>query len=90
MDKYTVKTINHLYEWGKSGKVYCRRDHNMKYIDFRECRKCPYFEGDFQGLGVECRWEDYVPINADTYRTEDEDKEFQRVSKLINSGIVIR
>lgn len=83
-NKCEKKMISHLYEWGKSCKVYCKRDHQIKYIDFKDCLKCPYFEGDFQGEGIECRWEDYAPIDANSYRTDDEVEELRRVSKLIN------
>jgi hypothetical protein len=50
------------------------------------CSKCPYINGSLQGEGVECCWKDNV--NDYLLSVHDPESEQQRVSNLINKGII--
>lgn len=83
-----MEIVNHINYPDTKGRVYCRRlnkiitlDANGKFWD--TCQSCPLFAGDYQGLGVECRWND-VPESYSEY-VSDPTKELLRVSREIDS-----
>ena len=79
---------NHVNYPDENSKIYCRFSNSLITLDYSgkfwdKCLKCPLFSGDYQGMGVECSWEDsnelIVYINNPT-------KELLRVSKEIDKG----
>ena len=72
-------------------EVYCKKLHTVKEPEEADCMGCPYFGGLMQGYGHECVWDDDVPTTFDTEQVvdwEDRNKEFLRVSKLIDKGVL--
>jgi hypothetical protein len=53
---------NHINFADSQGKVYCFRHNRVAVLDeiFVQayCDKCPYFAGDAQGMGIECKYSD--------------------------------
>ena len=82
------KLVNHINYPDKNSQIYCRKQHKVITLDkdgkfWKNCNNCPMFAGDYQGLGVECRWED----NSESYSeyVSEPVKELLRVSKEIDS-----
>lgn len=93
------KVVNHLNYAGynpsfpqdttlKDLEVFCKRRHDIRAPLVDDCKDCPYFAGVMQGYGHECTWEDIVPAEVEEVIVEhsDRQKEFMRVSKLIDQG----
>lgn len=85
-----VERINHINYPDNNNKIYCRRLNRVITLDaegkyWETCNACPLFEGDYQGQGVECMWDDTE--NSSGY-CSDPVKEQLRVSKLIDDGVV--
>lgn len=49
---------NHINYPDDSGRVYCKKQNNVRKINWDTCSKCDYFNGSYQGNGVECVYED--------------------------------
>lgn len=70
------------------GKIYCRKEHAIRNVDYNKCRPCPLAAGSIQGEGVECYYEDMVknysalPFAANHY------DELARISMLIEKGLI--
>ena len=84
-----MNKVNHINYPNDRGQIYCRKENKVITLDkqgnfWDKCIACPLFNGDYQGNGVECLWED----DTDDYSTysSDPNKELLRVSKLIDSG----
>lgn len=74
-------------------EVYCKKLHTIKEPDISDCTNCPYFGGLMQGYGHECVWNDEVVDEYDAEKViqwKDRNKEFLRVSKLIDEGILTK
>ena len=71
-------------------EVYCKRLHVVKEPDEEDCNNCPYFAGFMMGYGHNCYWKDVVPVEDEevVINHEDVQKEFMRVSQLIDKGYV--
>ena len=79
---------NHINYPDQNNRIFCRRLNKVITLDVEGgfwdiCTRCRLFHGDYQGLGVECLYDD-VP-DAPGY-ISDPAKEQMRVSKLIDSG----
>lgn len=79
---------NHINYPDNQGRIFCRRlnkiitlDADGKFWDI--CLQCRMFQGDYQGQGVECLYDDVE--NAPGYISNPV-KEQLRVSKLIDAG----
>ena len=71
-------------------EIYCKRLHTIKVPTTNDCAGCPYFSGLLHGYGHQCSWEDIVPVETtelDIFPSEKQ-KEFLRVSKLIDRGLL--
>ena len=87
----TLHLINHINYPDSQQQIFCRRlndlitlDKTGKYWD--NCLKCPMFNGDYQGDGVECQWRD---VYDDTYHAlfvSDPVSELGRVQSAIDAG----
>ena len=93
------KVVNHLNYIGYpimapqlatqgDAEVFCKKRHAVIDPSIDDCKNCPYFGGVMQGYGHECIWEDIVPAEIEEVIVEhsDRQKEFMRVSKLIDQG----
>ena len=82
--------INYLGDDPRKFEVYCKRAHRVYAPTTEECHACPYYGGFAGGYGHECVWEDCVPIEeiTSTIAWEDRNKEFIRVSQLIDNGLI--
>ena len=72
-------------------EIYCKRLHTIKEPDEKDCMNCPYFGGLGQGTAHECVWEEPVDISSELYRViqhKDRYKEMERVSEMIEAGVV--
>ena len=83
--------INDLSRYGapdSNYEVYCKRAHAVKAPTLDDCSQCPYFGGFMGGNGHECVWEDVNPVEVNELYVYplDKQKEFMRVSKLIDEG----
>lgn len=75
--------------------IYCKKLHKLAEPLVTDCDNCPFFAGFMQGHGHECAWEDVLD---DHYVTGDEmnipwearEKEFLRVSRLIDKGVLLK
>lgn len=83
-----MEIVNHINYPDNKRRIYCRRLNKVITLDskgefWNTCQVCPLFAGDYQGLGVECRWND----NSENYSeyVSDPTKELLRVSKEIDS-----
>ena len=96
-----LKVINHLNYIGEYPtppqdtkpsdlEVFCKRYHDIRAPLITDCGNCPHFAGIMQGYGHECIWEDVVPAEVDEWIVDhsDRQKEFLRVSKLIDQGYI--
>lgn len=73
-------------------EIFCKRLHKIIEPDISICAECPYFGGLMGGYGHECVWEDLTDseiIEWDVYPV-DTVKEYFRVSKLIDEGILTK
>lgn len=68
-------------------EIYCRKKHNILEPLESDCELCPYFAGLEQGRGHECAWEDVVEEDY-FIQHEDRYKEFERVDKLLKTGVI--
>lgn len=73
--------------------IYCKKLHKLTEPLAVDCNACPYFAGFMQGHGHECAWEDvleapYVQGDEMVIHWEDREKELQRVSELIEKGVI--
>lgn len=80
--------MNHINYPNENSQIYCRIDNKVIKLDesgefWNKCSQCPLFNGDYQGMGVECIWEDVD--NANSY-VSDPKHEFLRVSRAIDEG----
>lgn len=73
-----------------SYEVYCKKLHTIKVPTENDCTNCPYFSGLLQGYGHQCNWEDIVPVETTELdiQPSEKQKEFLRVSKLIDRGLL--
>lgn len=83
-----ISKINHINYPSDKSEIYCREKNKIIKLDtkgsfWETCRNCPLFSGDYQGMGVECTWED--DDNTNGY-VSNPSKELLRVSKLIDRG----
>lgn len=83
-----MKPVNHINYPDDKGRIYCRKQNKVVTLDnegkfWETCQSCPLFAGDYQGLGVECQWEDDVEGYSEY--VSDPSKELLRVSKGIDS-----
>lgn len=71
-------------------EIYCKRLHTITNPTADLCNSCPYFGGIMDGKGHECIWEDINPVEVNELYIEpnDKQKEFLRVSKLIDRGLL--
>lgn len=77
-------------------EVYCKKLHKIYEPLWEDCKNCPHFGGWMQGQGHECVWDDVAPYKTNNpqaildYVVEHKDrhKEFMRVSKLIDEGVL--
>lgn len=84
-----MEVVNHINYPDDRGRIYCRRLNRVITLDskgefWETCQSCPMFSGDYQGMGVECRWND----TSESYSeyVSDPVKELLRVSKDIDSN----
>lgn len=69
-------------------EVFCKRLH--KITAEPDCSGCPYLLSFEMGHGYECVWDD-IPdgeFQERVIKHEDRQKEFERVSKLIEEGVL--
>lgn len=64
--------VNHINVPDKSSNIYCQRIKSIIHLDkagkfWKTCRKCPMFNGTYQGEGVECLYEDSSPSSSTIY-----------------------
>lgn len=83
-----MKPVNHINYPDNKNRIYCRKLNKIITLDkdgefWKTCQSCSLFAGDYQGLGVECQWEDSGE-GYSAYIT-DPNKELLRVSKEIDS-----
>lgn len=86
-----LQRVVHTNYPDNSNRVYCRRLNKVVTIDsngefWDTCLKCPMYDGNYQGQGVECAWNDVD--NAPTY-CDNPTKEQLRVSQLIGKDVMI-
>lgn len=80
--------INHINYPDDNNRIYCRAKNNIITLDkegnyWNTCTKCKYFNGSYQGLGVECLWEDSgEDISQKVF---DPNSEYLRVSKQLDN-----
>ena len=87
--------INDLAKYGAVSSdytVYCKRAHAIKSPTLDDCNNCPYSGGFMNGEGYECIWEDVNPVEVNELYVypNDKQKEYMRVSKLIDEGLIER
>lgn len=68
-------------------EVYCRKLHIITEPLGKDCEKCQYFAGLEQGYGHECAWDDVEDTEL-VINHEDRYKEYERVDKLIKTGVL--
>lgn len=56
---------NHINYPDNSGRVYCKSENDIVELDWDRCSNCIYFNGDYQGSGVECLYEDTQSTYSD-------------------------
>ena len=71
-------------------EVYCKRLHKITEPTNDDCSNCPYFAGFMMGYGHDCYWKDVSPVEDEemVIAHDDIQKEFMRVSQLIDAGYV--
>lgn len=69
-------------------EVYCRKLHEIKEPDEKDCENCPYFSGFAMGWGHECTWEDEGENEEKVIPHSERFRELQRVSKLIDEKVL--
>lgn len=79
---------NHINYPDAANRIFCRRLNKIITLDtdgkfWDTCLQCRLFNGDYQGQGVECLYEDTG--DAPEY-SSDPAKEQMRVTKLIDAG----
>lgn len=83
-----LKPVNHQNIVSDSGRVYCKKLGKVINLDYKDCNTCDYCFGSLQGQGVECMWEDSINNQSSIVTVTNPNKEFLRVSKLIDDGII--
>lgn len=91
-----MEPVDHINYPDRKSDIYCRRRNALLHLDAEGkywngpegCLACPLFNGDYQGLGVECLWYD----NQDDYvvYVDNPVQELLRVSEDIDKGILKR
>lgn len=84
-----MEVVNHVNYPDDKGRIYCRRLNKVIILDsegkfWETCQVCPMFEGDYQGEGVECRWNDTMESYSEY--VSNPTKELLRVSRDIDSN----
>lgn len=72
-------------------RIYCRKEHKVVTLDtdgkfWDKCSKCNLFAGDYQGMGVECNWNDPDNEGNTNVYVDEPNQELIRVSKMIDLG----
>ena len=85
--------INQSFQNGEPNSVraiFCKKQHKVCNV-WEKCQTCPYLADWMQGNGIGCAWEDWVddstPEGTEVF-VNNPQKEFLRVSKLIDQGIL--
>lgn len=60
-----MSNVNHIQYPDSYGRVYCKAYNDIVKLDFDRCIDCIYFNGDYQGNGVECLYEGELPTYSD-------------------------
>ena len=81
------ESLQYLADNPLDREIYCRRLHTVKEPLEADCANCPCFAGLEQGHGHECAWED-IGTQDLIIQHEDRYREFERVDKLIKSGVL--
>ena len=80
-----------LEKYGSNDReIYCRKLHKITEPNMEDCMNCKCMAGWMMGRGHECVWEDLVDTFTEVVRIphKDAQKEFLRVSKLIDEGVL--
>ena len=80
---------NHINYPDINGEIYCRRLHKVIELDkvgefWKDCFQCKMFNGSYQGMGVECLWDDNIGLHV--YKPSDPTRELLRVSTLLDKS----
>ena len=64
--------VNHINIPDDKANIFCKRINSIIHLDkggkfWRTCRKCPMFNGTYQGEGVECMWDDNATKDVVSY-----------------------
>lgn len=64
--------VNHINYPDYNAQIYCKRLNSIITLDskgkfWRNCMNCKYFNGNYQGNGVECLYEDTPPEGVAKY-----------------------
>lgn len=83
-----TQPVNHINYPDDANRIFCRRLNKIITLDaegkfWGTCIQCRLFNGDYQGQGVECLYDDVK--DASGY-SSDPAKEKMRIAKLIDAG----
>lgn len=86
-----MNVVNHVNFPNEKSQIYCRRLNKIITLDeegkfWDTCHSCPMFAGDYQGMGVECQWNDTSEGYSEY--VSDPLKELLRVSRSIDSRVL--
>lgn len=86
-----MNVVNHVNYPNEKSQIYCRRLNKIITLDeegnfWGTCCSCPMFAGDYQGMGVECQWNDTTEGYSEY--VSDPLKELLRVSRSIDSNVL--
>ena len=61
--------VNHINYPDDNNQIFCKSKNAVVTLDkqgrlWKSCIKCPYFNGTYQGHGVECFYDDKPPENS--------------------------
>lgn len=68
--------------------IYCRQLHTVATPELNRCLNCPLFYDSMGAFGIACRWDDAIKSKSVVIPHDDCQKEFMRVSKLMDDGIL--
>lgn len=57
-----MEKVNHVQ---RAGVVFCAKTKKVQQLDFELCKKCQFFNGTFNGNGIECLWMDETVDGTD-------------------------
>lgn len=70
--------------------IYCRQHHTILSPGLKRCANCPLFYDSMGAYGVACKWDDVNPRNMIVVPHKNCQKEFLRVSQLMDEGLLKR